>query len=1073
MLVLLLLLAFLLGLFAAYSGSLWMHLALGRVLAAGEFQFGVDPFSAIAGGQNWVNATWLADLVLYALYSLLGGAGLVVVKALLAVVIAVLLVQVRRPGESWWPSVFCVGLALLALSARLHVDPFVFSLVLLAATVYLLFREVPEREGGPRWSRLWLLPPLFALWANLDPWFILGPLTVALVLLGELLQGLGQVGDEAAAGRRRVRTLALVLPAGLAACLLNPQLHRVFVLPLELADLVLRTGGWLPAGMLSSGEALHQIGRQDPGIFQYLTYWLSPLSEDYWSVAGRGLNVAGMAFFVLLVLGLGSFVLSALTVGGDRLAGYPWSRLLVWGVFAAFAVAQARLIPLFAVVAGPITALNLQDYRRQALGTELRTTGRWLAWSLGGRAATLLALLALAVLAWPGWLHPVTADPRGSHRVGWEIHPDPLLKGAAEQLGRWQDEGKLGRGFNYNPDVSYYCAWFAPQVKSYYDFRFDLFAGRAEQIGALRRAVRELTVPDKHGRLGPPTELERLLREDRLDHVVLTDFSRDRVIKAVTERLLQEPYEWAHLYGNGRAVVFGWEDPRARGRGRVFREIAVTPAARVFGARRPEPPLPDGPRPFLEDREPWRDILFGPPAPSGEGERADYWMGYYDVLNKRDVVLYRARVQAANLFWDAGAWGGCYTLALAGAGPLAAPLTVGTRLGGLERTLQPADLGPAGAPLLALQAARRAAASDPNDPAAYRRLAAAVDYLWQKQEGYWTRQARVPHQALRPTLRRLQWTAAVTTLVRLDPSRYDARLALGRMYLDDLHYLDVALDHYTAALELLKVRRPAAGQGEAYRREREALDAHVRRLSSEVSQRREYFDLHTVGEGFMAKVAKALDVPYQPRNDKNQAFADPRGLGLAKPALKTLEETKAARLSTDQEKTFLAIRQLQLLLELGEVRKVQQLLGENEDLAKMFPLVEAELAAVVGDYPLFDRAMQRVEAGPQATATLVRDAYRPVLVACLAVDPRLPVPPAVRVGEFVSWQRPVAHRLQQLAEPRFLRGLLALDNGDTALAARCFREARDLLTASADFPDRPILERYVSLLEENRKEGAE
>ena len=43
-------------------------------------------------------------------------------------------------------------------------------------TLYLI-----EKGGALRW----LLVPLFALWANLDAWFILGPGLVGLYALGE------------------------------------------------------------------------------------------------------------------------------------------------------------------------------------------------------------------------------------------------------------------------------------------------------------------------------------------------------------------------------------------------------------------------------------------------------------------------------------------------------------------------------------------------------------------------------------------------------------------------------------------------------------------------------------------------------------------------------------------------------------------------------------------------------------------------------------------------------------------------------------------------------------------------
>src|SRR5207249_3743255 len=93
-----LLLAFLLASFAVHNSDFWMHLATGRSIANGTYEFGVDPFSYTTEGARWINHAWLFDWGLYGLYNLVGGTGLVVLKALLVVALAVVLLQMRRPG---------------------------------------------------------------------------------------------------------------------------------------------------------------------------------------------------------------------------------------------------------------------------------------------------------------------------------------------------------------------------------------------------------------------------------------------------------------------------------------------------------------------------------------------------------------------------------------------------------------------------------------------------------------------------------------------------------------------------------------------------------------------------------------------------------------------------------------------------------------------------------------------------------------------------------------------------------------------------------------------------------------
>ena len=81
-------LAFLLGSFRATNADIWLTLATGKLLAAGEYQFGVDPFSWASAGSYWANPSWLSSWLAYVLYQHIGPASLVIIKASLIVVTA-------------------------------------------------------------------------------------------------------------------------------------------------------------------------------------------------------------------------------------------------------------------------------------------------------------------------------------------------------------------------------------------------------------------------------------------------------------------------------------------------------------------------------------------------------------------------------------------------------------------------------------------------------------------------------------------------------------------------------------------------------------------------------------------------------------------------------------------------------------------------------------------------------------------------------------------------------------------------------------------------------------------------
>ena len=234
---------FLAASFVARNGDLWQHLAAGRLLAGGEYHFGTDPFAYTTEGVYWANHSWLFDWLLHALFVTVGGAVLVVLKALVVAALAWLMLRFRRPGGGLAAPVACTLLALLALSPRLPLQPAVLSYFLLGLTLWLLWRArtVPgkaSRRFGP-------LLAVCVLWVNLDEWFLLGPVLIALFWLGERLQPLLSpvaAGLQPADSASAKRIPGWLLPTALVACLLNPHHVHAFTLPAELSPVLAHSG---------------------------------------------------------------------------------------------------------------------------------------------------------------------------------------------------------------------------------------------------------------------------------------------------------------------------------------------------------------------------------------------------------------------------------------------------------------------------------------------------------------------------------------------------------------------------------------------------------------------------------------------------------------------------------------------------------------------------------------------------------------------------------------------------------------------------------------------------------------
>jgi pSer/pThr/pTyr-binding forkhead associated (FHA) protein len=506
-------LAFLAASFAVRNGDFWFHLATGRLLAQGQFTFGVDPFAYTTQGVYWTHHAWLFDRLLYALYGWVGGAGLVLTKALLVAALAWLLIRSRRPGGSGWLPTACTALAVLAMSPFLLLRPACVSYVFLGLSFLLLAQPHADESAVPDNKHYLHLPLLFILWVNVDEWFLLGPILVVLFWVGERLQGCR-------------RMPGWVVPVGLAACLVNPHGYHAFTLPAELSPVTWTSG------------LRHDV--------RFQQMFASPWQSNTYLQPATWQNAAALAYFALTALGLVSFLL--------RLQALRGWRFLVWACFGVLAAWQMRTIPFFAVVAGPITALNLQDFgvdRRRSLPRM----------SLVGRLALLLGVLGLILLAWPGWLQGYY---RSDRHVAWDIEPDSTLRRAAEVLHSWRIQGKLHDGervFALDPEVAEYSSWFCPGVKHFFDHRYPLFPQVAREYEVVCQAL----IGDRTGEeeSGAHTVWLQILRDRNVSVVVLYDPDARR-LRASEQRLAGDPQHWVLLDVAGSALFFGWKEARPR-----------------------------------------------------------------------------------------------------------------------------------------------------------------------------------------------------------------------------------------------------------------------------------------------------------------------------------------------------------------------------------------------------------------------------------------------------------------------------------------------------------------------------
>jgi hypothetical protein len=933
------LLAFLVALFPAYNGEFFLHAAAGRLIAEGRFPFGADPFTSTTAGERWVNHSWLFDLFVFENYRFgdFGGSVLVVLKALLVAFTALLMLgAARRPGASAWVPACCVGLAVLALSPRVFLQPVILSYVLLALTLALLLRP------GPRGRVVWLLPPLFALWVNLDAWFFLGPLTVGLYLLGEVLQEhFGPARPEAdrpAPGA--LRRLALVLLVGLAACLLNPYHVYAFRLPPHM----------LPA---SAGPALSQDA-------EFRRLYLLPFESAYFK-SNLGLSAAGVAYFPLLLLGLASF---ALTAGAVR-----WGRVLVWLVFAVLSGLHVRAIPFFAVVAGPITALNFLDFAAARWGAAPRFEGGWRGWAVAGRALSLIVAVVLLVAAVPGWLQ---AQPYRYRRVGWVVHVDPSLKEAALQFQKWREQGVVGKDdvlFHVSSDVASYLAWFCPGQRGFIDHRVPLFAAAGEDFVKARKAL------SGEDRLEEPAGAEW----DRPESPGWRDVFRRRgvrwlvfhtpdayVARSTLAQLLSNPEEFPVCYYQGRTAIFGWRDvERDKKAPDPYKDLRVNFGRLAFGpGAQPAPPQGAGREP--ESYEWWMGLWKAPPGHDEGSDSAVLHSTRFDTHSqfwiKRNVrnwesLFFADAVGLAVLPGGALPNGALLPFRMLYAytpppdgkpGPFTILDQIAHRLA--EGYVRSEDTGPPSALYLAVRAARRSLAANPDDGRTWLVLGEAYYNLANRtREG--ARGRLLPHV---PMVRQTQIAAAFHRALNLKLTPGEQQYAHRRLVnlYQEQKFIEPAARHYRKYLVAFQEAGPPPGQEKPFNEEVERMEKEAKRREREVKTSLDQYEVQAANKPVLQKVYVAMQYGLADKALDLLLNADP----------KDLQESRAgAPMMTG------AMLEINLLMSLGRAAEVRDVFStikpESEGAFGTNRVVglpaigwaRVQLAAVDGDYEAADK----------------------------------------------------------------------------------------------------------------------
>lgn len=219
------------------DNDLWGHLFFGRaVWKEGELLL-ENRYSYTAPDHPWINHEWLAEVIFYGAYSLLGSPALVVLKTLVAggliwILDRLVASQTQSPVIRLLTSIWAMALV----SPGFNVRPQIFTYLFFAWLLLLLYRYEEKENRSLYW-----VPPLIGLWVNLHGGFVAGLGVLAVFFLWAF--------PKATRRKNQVDVLAPLVLSGMAAGL-NPYGFRL--LKFLLHDLVLDRpiSEWAPIPLL-------------------------------------------------------------------------------------------------------------------------------------------------------------------------------------------------------------------------------------------------------------------------------------------------------------------------------------------------------------------------------------------------------------------------------------------------------------------------------------------------------------------------------------------------------------------------------------------------------------------------------------------------------------------------------------------------------------------------------------------------------------------------------------------------------------------------------------------------------
>lgn len=198
--------------------DLWGHLKFGQDIYEKLEIPHFDYYSYSATGAAWINHEWLSELIFFTIFKFSKGAGLIIFKCILGLIIAFLIFNsIKDKTNSFLIKSLFTLVIFSVISNGFLTRPQIFTYLFFTFFVYSMDKF--ERTSNARW--LYAIPAISLIWCNLHGGFVIGIGVLLLYLLFKIYQ------------KKATRELVLVTFFAILVTFINPYGKQLWVFLLK------------------------------------------------------------------------------------------------------------------------------------------------------------------------------------------------------------------------------------------------------------------------------------------------------------------------------------------------------------------------------------------------------------------------------------------------------------------------------------------------------------------------------------------------------------------------------------------------------------------------------------------------------------------------------------------------------------------------------------------------------------------------------------------------------------------------------------------------------------------------